>query len=185
MDELKRCGKCKLFKKRDLFNNDKHCKDGKSNRCKACRRLEQFRSHEKHPEKNKNRTKAWRKNNPDKSKESYRNARYSITSEYFQELLLSQNNQCRICCNTFSAELSPNVDHDHSCCPVNSMVCGKCIRGLLCGRCNKAIGFLEDNVQRLLNAVEYLRNNEYTRANARKCSSTICTEPGMGIQSNG
>lgn len=33
------------------------------------------------------------------------------------------------------------VDHDHSCCPGRKS-CGKCVRGILCSRHNKAEGFL-------------------------------------------
>src|SRR4029077_2130187 len=31
------------------------------------------------------------------------------------------------------------VDHDHNCCP-GAHSCGKCIRGILCGTCNSALG---------------------------------------------
>jgi hypothetical protein len=34
------------------------------------------------------------------------------------------------------------VDHDHSCCE-NIPTCGKCVRGLLCGQCNRMVGALE------------------------------------------
>jgi hypothetical protein len=34
------------------------------------------------------------------------------------------------------------IDHDHACCPKRP-TCGKCTRGLLCDRHNRAIGFFE------------------------------------------
>jgi hypothetical protein len=37
------------------------------------------------------------------------------------------------------------VDHDHTCCPVDSRSCGKCVRGLICRTCNSAAGLLYDN----------------------------------------
>lgn len=42
------------------------------------------------------------------------------------------------------------IDHDHK--------TGH-IRGLLCNNCNRAIGLLGDDIETLLNAVEYLRSN--------------------------
>ena len=42
------------------------------------------------------------------------------------------------------------VDHNH----INNNV-----RGLLCIRCNRAIGMLEDNVQLLSQAINYLTNS--------------------------
>lgn len=47
----------------------------------------------------------------------------------------------------------PQVDHDHSCCP-GARSCGKCIRGILCNNCNRALGILGDhNIQ---NALSYI-----------------------------
>ena len=37
------------------------------------------------------------------------------------------------------------VDHDHRCCPGSHSRCGRCIRALLCNRCNAAIGLLEES----------------------------------------
>jgi hypothetical protein len=42
------------------------------------------------------------------------------------------------------------VDHNHS--------SGK-VRGLLCNRCNRAIGMFEDSPELLLSAISYLQDN--------------------------
>jgi hypothetical protein len=35
-----------------------------------------------------------------------------------------------------------HIDHDHRCCPGRT-ACGKCVRGLLCNRCNLLLGMVE------------------------------------------
>lgn len=52
------------------------------------------------------------------------------------------NPTCAICQRCFSVDLPPNIDHDHGCCP-GPKSCGDCVRGLLCGRCNRAIWGVE------------------------------------------
>lgn len=47
------------------------------------------------------------------------------------------------------------VDHDHSCCAGNRS-CGKCVRGLLCTRCNVMLGMSRDSVSALLGGASYL-----------------------------
>lgn len=80
--------------------------------------------------------------------------RYNLTEEQYNQLLVSQNNTCGICKNVFTD--TPRVDHDHSCCP-GIYSCGKCIRGLLCDNCNKAISLLNDNPDYLISGAQYLR----------------------------
>lgn len=48
------------------------------------------------------------------------------------------------------------IDHDHSCC-AGPKTCGNCIRGILCGDCNKGIGYFGDSIAILENALAYLR----------------------------
>lgn len=48
------------------------------------------------------------------------------------------------------------VDHDHQCCPVDTMSCGACVRGLLCRACNVAAGQLRDNPGRARALANYL-----------------------------
>ena len=76
-------------------------------------------------------------------------ASYGLTPEQFDVLLDSQNGVCAICGSdkwTGPGGL-PHIDHDH--------VTGK-VRGLLCSRCNIALGLLDDDARKLRLAASYL-----------------------------
>jgi Recombination endonuclease VII len=70
--------------------------------------------------------------------------RYHITVEQYTEMLIKQGGHCALCPTTQGeTKRRMCVDHDHVCCP-GVQCCGKCIRGILCGNCNRKIGFLEE-----------------------------------------
>ena len=82
--------------------------------------------------------------------------KYSLTLEKYDEILKLQNNSCAIC-KTHSSEFKDSlyVDHDRSCCP-SKITCGNCIRGLLCKKCNFALGLLNDNEAIMQEALNYI-----------------------------
>jgi len=85
------------------------------------------------------------------SPDAMRFKRYGITPERYVELTA---NGCAIC---GAADRKMHVDHDHACCPAGTYrTCGECVRGVLCGQCNQAIGLLNDDPARLASAVAYL-----------------------------
>lgn len=48
------------------------------------------------------------------------------------------------------------IDHDHSCCPGKSS-CGRCVRSLLCHRCNtRLLGAAKDDIDLIAGALAYL-----------------------------
>lgn len=83
--------------------------------------------------------------------------RYGLTVEQHDALLKKQGGVCAICRQP-DTEKKGNlvVDHDHQCCPKKDRSCGKCVRGLLCHKCNQAIGCLSDDVPTILRAADYL-----------------------------
>jgi len=82
--------------------------------------------------------------------------KYGIDEKIYLEMLSKQNEVCAICLrkdksiykNGTTRKLS--VDHDHN--------TGK-VRGLLCQRCNVAIGYFEDNPYICERAFKYLLIN--------------------------
>lgn len=73
----------------------------------------------------------------------YRFSKYGLTEEQFYARLASQGNACAMCREQFRDDQQVYVDHDHACCPEEGKSCGKCVRGLLCLRCNAALGHIE------------------------------------------
>lgn len=82
--------------------------------------------------------------------------RYGITKEQYDKMLEDQGGHCAICPATPEEVGTLCVDHDHSCCP-GAKTCGKCLRALLCPRCNTAIGLLDDSVERIQKAAAYVQ----------------------------
>jgi len=80
--------------------------------------------------------------------------RYGITEEDYEELLVKQKYSCKICGQKQDKyQTQPDkplyVDHCHQ---------TKTIRGLLCHKCNIALGHMNDNPEQLERAATYLRN---------------------------
>lgn len=96
------------------------------------------------------RTRANRAKNPERDalqrRRTHLRQSYGISDAEYQDLLEMQGGVCAICLNKPSAKL--HVDHDHS---------TGTVRGLLCKRCNLALGLLDDNGYRMLRAAQYMR----------------------------
>jgi len=83
-----------------------------------------------------------------------------MTEEALEALLAEQGGRCAICRSTDPKTHHGqwHIDHDHACCPdIVKHTCGKCVRGLLCQKCNLGIGLFDDDADRLEAAIRYLR----------------------------
>ena len=108
---------------------------------------------------------AWRKKNPDNVRKSYLWTHYRITPEQFDVMLDLQDGRCAICRATEPGGRGEwHIDHDHECCPSNRRSCGKCIRALLCQRCNQGIGLFNDDVIIMKKAITYLTKHKRKKA---------------------
>src|SRR5687768_2026711 len=76
---------------------------------------------------------------------------YNLTGERYLRLYNRFEGLCWIC----RYRKGRQVDHDHKCCKGKTS-CGKCVRGILCGPCNKFLGFIRDNQEVLHNGMVYL-----------------------------
>lgn len=68
----------------------------------------------------------------------------NFTYQDYLDMLEDQNNQCCICKCNFRKKC---LDHDHK--------TGK-VRGILCVRCNRGLGYFADSAARVQKAAEYM-----------------------------
>lgn len=92
----------------------------------------------------------WAKNNPEARKRNMLKSAYGLSLEKYKEMMHDQEGCC-FGCSTPHSELKRGlmVDHCHK--------TGK-IRGLLCERCNSALGMVKDNIKIMRNLIKYLEN---------------------------
>lgn len=76
--------------------------------------------------------------------------RYGVTREYYLKLLDLYNHQCAICKSKATKKHPLHLDHCH--------ITGK-IRGIICYKCNVALGYFQDSIPNLVAAINYLRHH--------------------------
>lgn len=151
---MKRCPKCDQTKSLDQFFKNRSMKDGVSGYCKKCHTAST----------NKNLHGPERAKYLRMRKDSNLRRTYGLSVDDYEDMLKVQQGECWICHRTAgqAGVRQLNVDHDHRCCP-GEKSCGKCVRALLCGPCNKALGLLGDDVERFKAAIDYIsRANMHT-----------------------
>jgi hypothetical protein len=82
--------------------------------------------------------------------EKYHYKQYGISLAIKQKLLENQGNKCAICKKQLIKKFDICVDHCHK---------TKIIRGILCRKCNSALGQFGDSIQGLTKAIEYILHN--------------------------
>lgn len=160
----KRCTKCSETKPISDFYAMKGMRDGFRNDCKACNLAAKKARYDADPRPDIERMQRWVEANRDRWNETQRRRRarpevkarergayllrkYGITLEEYDVLFERQGGVCAICGALPTEGISLHVDHVHE--------TGK-IRGLLCFRCNNALGDFGDDAQVLRQAIRYL-----------------------------
>ena len=98
-----------------------------------------------------------RKANPDYYRDKDLQRTYGITLEHYNQMLKDQEGKCAICRNPETQEIKGRVlrlavDHHH----------GKGhVRGLLCAKCNRGLGFFRDNPELMIKAAEYVNSYSF------------------------
>ena len=131
---------------------------GHSAFCKPCRnrrRREDGLSKTKNAEKKRARY----AENPKRALEQNRDWRYGLLPGQYDAMLDDQGGRCGICGTTDPGARAWAVDHDHNCCGPGR-ACQKCVRGLLCLRCNMGIGAMQDDPDVLRAAIRYLESHK-------------------------
>ena len=140
MKQCKKCSKEKLFTE---FHKGSRNKDGYRPYCKECinntNRLEYDSN------------KAKSKYNYEKDKNFKLKRTFGMSYQEYLNMLAAQQGCCAICGTNNPGVRAFAVDHCHN---------TGAIRGLLCGKCNTGIGSLQDDINILQRAIQYLENSK-------------------------
>lgn len=154
---MKKCTCCKVEKNESEFSKKRN---GLNTRCKHCIGVYMKKLYAKDRPKELAKRKAWYRKNQARvngeMKKHYSSNReeikfrriflkYGLTKEGYMKLLTEQNGLCAVCIlpNSFK---SLAVDHCHT---------TLAVRGLLCDKCNTALGLLDERPERMQSLIAY------------------------------
>ena len=169
---MKRCRHCGETKPREEFYADRKAKDGRRPECKRCNLALRARKYAANPQPFIDRVKKWQRENPERlnayrreyrrrperkaaDRDGYLKRKYGMTLEDYERMFEAQGGVCAICGEARPEERTLHVDHDHA---------TGVIRGLLCFRCNNALGDFREEYELFQRAADYLdRDDELAR----------------------
>src|SRR4051794_27622457 len=151
-----------------MFYKMKGMRDGHRNECKACNNAAKLQRYRQNPQATIDRANEWRRSDPERFAECQRKYRargdrkvasraghlkrkFRLTLDQYDQSLASQGGGCAICGDTPEGGTSLHIDHDHD---------TGAVRGLLCVRCNNALGQLKEDAQLVRAAAAYIDGND-------------------------
>ena len=156
----KTCSTCHIEKPVAEFSKQSIRPDGLNITCKLCL---SYRNNERYKDPVKRQrildnTARWRERNPDADADKHLRRKYGITLAEYDELFEAQGGVCALCKKGETTKRMKKgegrerlaVDHCHD--------TGR-VRGLLCFKCNTAIGALGDTEEAAQNVVDYLKKS--------------------------
>ena len=172
---MKRCKHCGETKPLADFYRDAKAKDGCRPECKTCNLALRARKYAADPKPYIERVKRWQQENADRlnayrreyrqrperkraDRDGYLRRKYGIGVEDYDRMFEAQGGVCAICRKPRPEERTLHVDHDHE--------TGE-IRGLLCFRCNNALGDFDEDFDLFQLAADYLDRDDELAALAR------------------
>lgn len=145
---IQRCCGCKILKPHDEFHRTSKTRHGRVSRCRDCRRTEaKINYHQRGGKQRGRQVYLARQEYYIKARYQQRlKSLYGLDEATMSALEMKQDGRCGICLRRFEDTLTPkrlaqrprhiyDVDHDHT---------TGLVRGLLCHRCNTALGYLAD-----------------------------------------
>ena len=116
------------------------------------RKVVTARSREKNREAMRKAQREYHQRNPDRHRNNFLKRTFGITVDEYREMIAKRNGLCDICKSPEpGGKGNFHLDHDHT--------TGE-IRGILCAKCNLGIGSLQDSIEILEAAANYLAKFE-------------------------
>ena len=147
----KLCKKCGQTKPLEEFYPHNRTRDGVQYWCKECQKKAIVSGYRNDPKKHAAYNREWGKKNITKKADWVLRWRIGVPVGTYDKMFAKQNGRCAICNLPPENGKRLHVDHCHD---------TGAIRGLLCGKCNRGIGYLQHSKEILSAAVIYL--DEYS-----------------------
>jgi ribosomal protein L34E len=146
-EQMRKCTGCNKPKRESAFYNYTH-----EHRCKSCISRIRKDKYAQDPIGNAAKKRAYTLINPDKVKSIKLKQTYGITLDEYNVKLAEQDGKCAICNRPETAVWRGRVLRlavDHRKTPHQ-------VRGLLCMKCNRALGLLEENLESIRAMIDYV-----------------------------